>query len=94
MNGMTEIFEAVNGKAELFLDWMRSHPRCALLFVAVLLSFWLTGMLLRWKWALHWQNYGKMWIFDDCNPEIRRRIGIAVVCIALMADLLLLIVWR
>ena len=28
MNGMTEIFEAVNGKAELFLDWMRSHPRC------------------------------------------------------------------
>lgn len=94
MNCLTEISDAVNDNVELFFEWMRSHPRYALLFVAALLVFWLIGMLLRWKWALHWQNNSKLWLFDDCNPETRRRIQIFLVSIALLADLLMFFVWK
>lgn len=94
MNCLTEISDAVNDNVELFFEWMRSHPRYALLFVAALLVFWLVGMLLRWKWALHWHNYSKLWFFDDCSPGTRRRVQIFLVSIALLADLLMFFVWK
>lgn len=94
MNSLTEISDAVNGNVELFFERMRSHPRYTLLFVAALLMFWLIGILLRWKWALHWQNNGKLWFFDDCNPETRRRIQIALVGVALAACLTMFFVWK
>ncbi len=89
MNGITEIWEAVNSKAGEFFEWAQAHPKSGLLFVAALLLFWLTGLVLRWGWALHWQNNGKMWIFDDCKPETKRRIQIFLVTVALLADLML-----
>ena len=94
MNCLTEISDAVNGNLELFFEWMKSHPRYALLFVAALLIFWLIGMLCRWKWALHWHNNIKLWFFDDCSPETRRRVQIFLVSIALLADLLMFLVWK
>ena len=94
MNGITEIWEAVNSKAEAFFEWTQAHPKFCLLIVAALLLLWLTGLLFRWKWALHWQNYGKMWIFDDCKPETKRRIQIFLVTVALLADLLLFFLWK
>ncbi len=94
MNSLTEISDAVNGNVELFFERMRSHPRYTLLFVAALLMFWLIGILLRWKWALHWQNNGKLWFFDACSPETRRRIQIALVGVALAACLTMFFVWK
>lgn len=94
MNGLTEISDAVNGNVELIFGWMKSHPRYALLFVAALLIFWLIGILLRWEWALHWHNYSKLWFFDDCKPETRRRIQIALVGVALVGCLTMFFVWK
>lgn len=94
MNCLSEISDAVNGNVELFFEWMKSHPRYALLFVVALLIFWLIGMLRRWKWALHWHNYSKLWFFDDCSPETRRRVHIFLVSTALLADLLMFFVWK
>lgn len=94
MNSLTEISDAVNGNVESFFEWMRSHPRYALLFVAALLVFWLIGMLLRWKWALHWHNNSKLWFFDGCSPETRRRVQIALVGVALAACLTMFFVWK
>lgn len=94
MNCLTEISDAINGNAELFFERMNSHPRYALLFVAALLIFWLIGMLRRWKWALHWHNYSKLWFFDGCSPETRRRVQIALVTIAIAACMILFFVWK
>ena len=94
MNIITDIFQFMNEKAEAFFEWAQAHPKSGLLFVAALLLLWLTGLLLRWKWALHWQNHGKMWIFDDCSPETRRRVQIFLVTVALLADLMLFILWK
>lgn len=94
MNCLTEISDAVNGNVELFFEWMKSHPRYALLFVAALLIFWLIGMLCRWKWAVHWHNNSKLWFFDDCKPETKRRIQIFLVTVALLADLMLFFLWK
>lgn len=94
MNCLTEISYAVNGNVELFFEWMKSHPRYALLFVAALLIFWLIGMLRRWKWSLHWYNNSKLWFFDDGSPETRRRMQIFLVSIALLTDLLMFFVWK
>lgn len=87
MNCLTEISDAVNGNVESFFEWMKSHPRYALLLVAALLILWLIGMLCRWKWALHWHNNSKLWFFDGCSPETRRRVQIALVSVALAACL-------
>ncbi|MDE6346245.1 MAG: hypothetical protein K2L55_06205 [Muribaculaceae bacterium] len=45
----------------------------------------LIGLLLRRKWALNWQNNGRLWVFDDCKPETKRRILIIITSIALIA---------
>ena len=92
--GITDIYEAMNRKAEEFFEWAQDHPQFALLIVAALLSLWLIGLLFRWKWACHWQFGGKLWIFDDCKPETRRLIQIILVGIALMASLVLFYLWR
>lgn len=94
MNCLTEISHAINGNAELFFEGMKSHPRYALLFVAALLIFWLIGILRRWKWALQWQNYGRLWLFDECSSETKRRVQIFLISIALLADLLIFLVWK
>lgn len=52
---VTDIYEAMNSKAESFFEWAQSHPKYGLLFAAALLALWLAGLLLRWKWACHWQ---------------------------------------
>lgn len=81
---VTDIYEAINGKADRFFEWAQANPKFGLLFASFLLAFWLTGLLLRWKWACHWQFWGKLWFFDDCKPETRRRIQIALVGVALI----------
>lgn len=90
----TGAYEAVNGKIESFFEWAQSNPKFGLLFVAALLALWLTGLLLRWKWASHWHFWGKLWLFDDCKPETRRRIQIALVGVALVGCLTMFFVWR
>lgn len=94
MNGITEIWEAVNSKAGECFDRAQAHPKFGLLFVAVLLAFWLTGVLCRWKWACEWQYHGKLWLFDDCKPETKRRIYIVILSIALIAILTMFFIWR
>lgn len=91
---VTGIYEALNGKAEAFFEWAQAHPKYGLLFAALLLALWLTGLLRRWKWACHWQFGGNMWFFDDCSPETRRRIQIALVGVALAACLTMFFVWK
>ncbi|ADV44630.1 immunity 17 family protein [Bacteroides helcogenes] len=91
----TDIYEAMNSKAESFFEWAQtSNPKYGLLFATGLLAFWLTGLLLRWKWACHWQFNGKLWLFDGCKPETRRRIQIVLVSAALVACLTMFFVWR
>lgn len=91
---ITDIWEAMNGKAESFFEWAQAHPKIGLLFAAGLLALWFTGILLRWKWACHWQFGGKLWVFDDCKPETRRRIQMVLVGVALIACLTMFFVWR
>ena len=94
MSCLTEISDTINRNAELFFEWMKSHPRYALLLAAALLIFWLIGMSRRWKWALHWQNNSKLWFFDDCSLETRRRVQIGLVTIAITACMILFFVWK
>lgn len=89
-----DICEAMNSMVESFFEWAQSNPKYGLLLAAGLLALWLVGLLLRWKWACHWQFYGKLWMFDDCKPETRRRIQIALVGVALIACLTIFFVWR
>lgn len=94
MNIITDIFQFMNEKAEAFFEWAQANPKFGLLIVAVLLAVWLTGLLFRWGWALHWQNYDKMWIFDDCKPETKRRIQILLVSVAIACCLVLVCIWK
>lgn len=94
MNGITEIWEAVNSKAGEFFEWAQAHPKYGLLFAAMLLALWLIGLLLRWRWACHWQFHGKLWMFDGCSPETRRRVQIVLVSIAIIGCLTMFFVWR
>lgn len=87
MTIVTDIYEAISGKAESFFEWAQAHPKYGLLFAAILLTFWLTGVLRRWKWACEWQYHGKLWLFDDCKPETKRRIFIIILSIALIVSL-------
>lgn len=87
MTIVTDIYETISGKAESFFEWAQAHPKYGLLFAAILLAFWLTGVLCRWKWACEWQYHGKLWLFDDCKPETKRRIFIIILSIALIVSL-------
>lgn len=87
MTIVTDIYEAISGKAESFFEWAQAHPKYGLLFVTILLAFWLTGVLRQWKWACEWQYHGKLWLFDDCKPETKRRIYIIILSIALIVCL-------
>ena len=88
---ITEIWEAISKMAGNHFEWAQAHPKFGLLFAAT--ALWLTGLLLRWKWACEWQYWGKLWLFDDCKPETRRRIQIALVGVALAACLTKFFVW-
>lgn len=92
--GITDIYETLNRKAEEFFEWAQAHPQFALLIAAALLGLWLIGLLLRWKWAFHWQFNSKLWLFDDCKPETRRRIQIILVCVVLVCCLTTFFTWR
>lgn len=94
MMTITDIYETMNEIADRFSEWAQAHPKFGLLFVAFLLAVWLTGLLRRWKWACEWQYYGKLWLFDDCKPETKRRIQIFLVTVALLADLMLFFLWK
>ena len=94
MNRITEIWEAVNSKAGEFFEWAQAHPKSAYLFIAILLALWLIGLLLCWRWACHWQFHGKLWMFDGCSPETRRRVQIVLVSIAIICCLTMFFVWR
>lgn len=92
--GITDIYEVMNRKAEAFFEWVQAQPQFAMLIVAALLALWLVGLLLRWKWACHWQFGGKLWIFDNCKPETRRRVQVVLVGLALIASLMSFFLWR
>ena len=49
---VTDIYEAMNSKAEAFFEWLQAHPKYGLLFGVGLLALWLAGLLFRWKWAV------------------------------------------
>ena len=51
---VTDIYEAMNSKAEAFFEWLQAHPKYGLLFGVGLLALWLAGLLFRWKWACVW----------------------------------------
>lgn len=90
-----DMYEVINNKVGLFFEWVQAHPKYGLLFAFGLLALWLAGLLLRWKWACHWQfSRSETWIFDDCTPETRRRIQIVLVSIALVACLTMFFVWK
>jgi len=91
---ITDIYEAMSRKAEAFFDWAQAHPKIGLLLATALLALWLVGLLLRWKWACHWQFNSKLWLFDDCKPETRHRVQVVLVGLALIASLLIFFVWR
>ena len=77
---VTDIYEAMNSKAETFFEWLQAHPQYGLLF--------------RWKWACHWQFNSKLWLFDDCKPETRRRVQIVLVSVLIILILVGFFVWR
>lgn len=81
---VTDIYEAMNSKAEAFFEWLQAHPKYGLLFGVGLLALWLAGLLFRWKWACHWQFNSKLWLFDDCKPETRRRVQIVLVSVLII----------
>ncbi|GAB6871474.1 Imm17 family immunity protein [Bacteroides rodentium] len=91
---ITDIYEAMNGKAESFFEWVQAHPKYGLLLAAGLLVLWLVGILFRWKWACHWQFGGKLWMFDNCKPETRHRIQMALIGLALAGCLTMFFAWR
>lgn len=90
-----DMYEVINNKVGLFFEWVQAHPKYGLLFAFGLLALWLAGLLLRWKWACHWQfSRSETWIFDDCTPETRRRIQIVLVSIAIIGCLTMFFVWK
>ena len=91
---VTDIYEAMNSKAETFFEWLQAHPQYGLLFGVGLLALWLAGLLFRWKWACHWQFNSKLWLFDDCKPETRRRVQIVLVSVLIILILVGFFVWR
>lgn len=84
MSGITEIYETINQKADELFEWSHANPKLGLLIPIALLIMLLVGMIMRWKWALHWNFNSKLWWFDDCSPETRRIIQIIIVTIALV----------
>ena len=91
---ITDIYEAMNGKAESFFEWAQAHPKYGLLFAAALLVLWLAGLLLRWKWACHWQFNSTLWFFDGCKPETRRKVQMVLVGMAIIACLTMFFAWK
>lgn len=90
-----DMYEVINNKVGSFFEWVQAHPKYGLLFAFGLLALWLAGLLLRWKWACHWQfSRSETWIFDDCTPETRRRIQIVLVSIAIIGCLTMFFAWR
>ena len=75
-----DIYEAMNSKAEAIYERLTAHTQYGLLF--------------RWKWACEWQFHGKLWFFDDCKPETRRRIKIVLVSVLIILILVDFFVWR
>lgn len=91
---VTDIYEMMNSKAGAFFEWLQTHPKYGLLFCVGLLVLWLVGLLLRWDWAYHWQFNSKLWFFDDCKPETRRRIKIVLVSLLIILMLIDFFVWK
>lgn len=90
-----DMYEVIDNKVGSFFEWVQAHPKYGLLFAFGLLALWLAGLLLRWKWACHWQfSRSETWIFDDCTPETRRRIQIVLVSIAIIGCLTMFFAWR
>ena len=56
---VTDIYEAMNSKAETFFEWLQAHPQYGLLFGVGLLALWLAGLLFRWKWAMKYASTSK-----------------------------------
>ena len=91
---VTDIYEAMNSKAEAFFEWLQALPNNGLLFGVVLGALWLAGLLVRWKLACHWQFNSKLWLVDDCKPETRRRVQIVLVSVLIILILVGFFVWR
>ena len=90
-----DMYEVINNKVGSFFEWVQALPKYGLLFASGLLALWFAGLLLRWKWACHWQfSRSETWIFDDCTPETRRRIQIVLVSIAIIGCLTMFFAWR
>ena len=71
---VTDIYEGINNSVGSYFEWAQAHQRHGLLVVAGLDAFWLVGLLRRWEWACRWQYYYKLWMFDACKPETKRKM--------------------
>ena len=90
---VTDIYEGINNSVGSYFEWAQAHQRHGLLVVAGLAAFWLVGLLRRWEWACRWQYYYKLWMFDACKPETKRKIQIALVSLLLILILVWYFMW-
>lgn len=74
----------VDNALSIACEWLCDDKRKYILLLYALLGIWLVGLLRRWKWACEWTRNGKMWIFDTCSEETRRRIQIGLLILALV----------
>lgn len=94
MSDITDIYQSMNDNVESFFNYLQTNPKLGLLFIAALLALWLTGLLLKWKWACHWQFNSKLWFLDDCSPETRRLIQIVLISVAFIGCLMMFFAWK
>lgn len=53
-------------------DWVSAHPENGYLVVAVLLAFWLLGVIIGWKWAYESNSWNQNFLRDLLGPGMYR----------------------
>ncbi len=69
------------------MEWVTSHPRHGYLIVAVLLLFWLFGVIRGWKWTYEPNTWGRQLIQEIFGKTMCRictgiLLVIALICVA------------
>ncbi len=88
MNGITEIWEAVNSKAGEFFEWAQANPKISHLLGVILIAFWLTGCCCGGNGRASGRIGENCGFFDDCKPKTKRRIYIVLLSTILILCLI------